>query len=430
MRLVVCPTPSLKGILRLPSSKSYSIRSVLIAACGGQSIISNLSHCKDVQQALKAARALRAKLSFSSDRKTLTICANRQLSQDTIKVHVGESGTVLRFLLPLLALRESSSLVLGEGTLRFRPNRFLTQTLRAMGKEVRGKGFQETIPIRLTKGALRGGDVTIDGSLSSQFISALLMACPLLEEDTRLRISGKTIVSRPYVCMTLEILKRAGIAISRRSDALYFIKGRQVFKGLKCFTVPSDYGLAAFLLAAGALISARLIFKGSFDDTLVQADGQILKFLKQMGVKIEKTKQSLKIYGPYSLRGGSFSLKDCPDLVPIMAVLGLFAKGPVRLCNIAHARVKESDRISDLHRELVKVGAKIQEKKDELIIFPQAVYRENVVLDPHHDHRLAMAFTVLGLKIGVTVKDMQCVAKSYPEFIEDVRTIGFKLQKG
>ncbi|MFA6378442.1 MAG: hypothetical protein WCX16_01490, partial [Candidatus Omnitrophota bacterium] len=320
-------------------------------------------------------------------------------------------------------------LVCGEGTLKSRPNKFLTYTLRKMGKNVQGQGAQETVPIKLGEGALRGGDVSIDGSLSSQFISALLIACPLLAQDTRLKILGKTIVSRPYIAMTLEVLKKAGVAIFKRSDALYFIKGRQTFKGLKHFIVPSDYGLAAFLLAAGALTSSRLVLKGFFDDKLIQADGQILFFLRKMGVKIEKKKQSLKVNGPYVLKGGSFSLKDCPDLVPIMAVLGLFAKGRMRLYDIAHARAKESDRISDLRQELLKVGAKIEEKKDELIIDPQPSYKQNVLLDPHHDHRLAMAFTVLGLKIGATVKDIECVAKSYPEFLSDIGKIGVRLRK-
>ena len=129
------------------------------------------------------------------------------------------------------------------------------------------------------------------------------------------------------------------------------------------------------------------------------------------------------------LKGGNFSLKDCPDLVPIMAILALFAEKKTRLYGIGHARIKESDRISDLRKELLKIGAHVTEKKDELTIYPQENYRSNCLLDPHKDHRLAMAFTVLGLKVGVKIKDVECVAKSYPDFVKDFQKIGATFQK-
>jgi len=429
MMLVVQPTLSLKGSITLPSSKSYSIRTVIIAACGGRSKISNLSSCDDVKQALKASRSLGSKIQLSASSKKLIIRSCHIQDIKFIKVDAGESGTVLRFLLPLLALRKSFSVVTGEGTLKTRPNKFLTSALRKMGKEVYGHGAKETVPIQLGKGILKGGDVCIDGSLSSQFISALLIACPLLDEDTRLKISGKTIVSVPYIEMTTCVLRRAGIKIVKDSNSRYIIKGHQIFKGLRNFTVPSDDGLAAFLLAAAALTSSHVLLKGFFDNTLIQADSHIFNFLKKMGVVIKKKKQSLEIKGPFVLKGGRFSLKNCPDLVPIMAVLGLFAKGKTRLCDIAHARAKESDRISDLRQELLKTGAKIEEKKGELIIYPQPIYKGNVYFDPHHDHRLAMALSVLGLKIGAQVKDIECVTKSYPGFVSDLQHIGGKLKK-
>ena len=193
--------------------------------------------------------------------------------------------------------------------------------------------------------------------------------------------------------------------------------------------VPSDYGLAAFLLASGVLVESNVRLKGFLDSSLVQADGKIMDFLKAMGAEIKKTRSSLELKGPFVLKGGSFSLKDCPDLLPIMSVLALFAQKKTRLYGIEHARIKESDRISDLRKELLKVGAKITEKKDEMIIYPQKEYKENVLLDPHHDHRLAMSFCVLGLKLGVRVKDIECVDKSYPDFVSDFKKLGVKIRK-
>ncbi len=425
MVLTVKPAFFLKGKVQLPASKSYSIRAFIIAACGGRSTIINPSNCDDAKISAKVIRSLGAQVRQTKrgPQEQWDIVASKCKTQLS-RINVQESGTVLRFLLPLLALHGEESTVVGEGTLRGRPNLYLTQTLRAMGIDIRGKGRIESIPIRLKGGVLRGGNISIDGSLSSQFISALLIAAPQLLENTRLMLRGKRIVSMDYIEMTCQVLNKSGIKIDRKSPRAYCMQGKQKFKGLKNFTIPSDYGLAAFLMAAAVLHDSDITLNGNLKDELIQADGHIMDFLYRMGANIRKTSKSIRIKGPCELRGGNFSLKDCPDLVPIMTVLALFAKGRTRLCHIAHARVKESDRISDLRNELLKVGAEIIEKKDEMIIVPKEKYKENRLLDPHKDHRLAMAFCVLGLKLGVRVKDIECTHKSYPDFVRDFKKIG------
>ena len=217
-------------------------------------------------------------------------------------------------------------------------------------------GEKESVPIVFNGGELRGGRVLVDGSLSSQFISALLIALPSLDTDSRIILTGKEMVSQDYIQMTIEILAKAGIVIKRISHREYAIKGGQKFKGLKNFYVPSDYGLAAFAMGAAALLPSDVLLQGNLDDGLIQSDGHILEFLRRMGVDFEKTSRAIKIKGPFDLKGGVFSLKDCPDLVPIMSVLALFAKGKTKLVGIHHARAKESDRISDLRNELLKGG--------------------------------------------------------------------------
>ena len=157
---------------------------------------------------------------------------------------------------------------------------------------------------------------------------------------------------------------------------------------------------------------------------MVQSDRHILEFLRCMGVNFEKTDRLIKIKGPFDLKGGVFSLKNCPDLVPIMSILALFAKGKTKLVDIRHARAKESDRISDLRKELLKVGAHVSETKDALTIDPRTTYKNGRLLDSHHDHRLAMAFTVLGTKIGCRVKGIESSHKSYPAFVQDMKTLG------
>jgi 3-phosphoshikimate 1-carboxyvinyltransferase len=250
-----------------------------------------------------------------------------------------------------------------------------------------------------------------------------LIALPQLKVDSRVILTGKELVSQDYITMTIQILSRAGIAIKKISARQYAVQGRQKFKGLKDFYVPSDYGLAAFPMAAAALLPSEVILEGNLDDTLVQSDAHILEFLKRMGARFRKNAGRIKMQGPFNLKGGRFSLKDCPDLVPIMSVLALFAKGKTRLVDIRHARAKESDRISDLRRELLKVGAHVSETRDALTIEPRATYRKGELLDPHHDHRLAMAFTVLGMKIGCRVKDIESCRKSYPSFVKDIKRL-------
>jgi 3-phosphoshikimate 1-carboxyvinyltransferase len=422
MILQVHPTQSLRGNVALPASKSYSIRAFVVAACGGTSTILHPSDCEDAIVSMNVAKILGADIK-QLKKNVYQVTANPSARLPKI-INVGESGTSLRFILPLASLKTNQTMIVGEGTLRGRPNVFLTQALRNMGKHIRGVGDKESIPIEIQGGSLRGGNIVIDGGLSSQFISALLIACPMLAEDTILRLKGKKVVSADYIVMTLQVLERAGIQIRNKGSRSFMISGRQRYRGLKHFTVPSDYGLAAFLLAAASLVKSNIVFSGYLKDDFIQADGHIMGFLKNMGVRFKKNDKAIHIQGPFQLKGGSFSLKACPDLVPIMAVLALFAKGKTRLYDIGHARAKESDRISDLRNELLKVGAKIVEKSNEMIIEPQKVYKNNCHLDPHHDHRLAMAFAVLGLKLGVVIKDIECSHKSYPGFVRDFKTIG------
>ncbi|MBF0486070.1 MAG: 3-phosphoshikimate 1-carboxyvinyltransferase [Candidatus Omnitrophica bacterium] len=412
----------LKGAVSLPASKSYSIRAFFVALCGGASRIRGVFDSDDARAARRVAKTLGACVSPFSGGFSIRVPEFLQ-KKEFLKVDVAESGTSLRFVLPLLPFYAKKARIEGRGTLKGRPNHHLCQALRKAGVKIQGVGLKESIPISFEGGDLSSGKRVIDGSVSSQFISALMIAGPKAKGNTRLVMSGQ-LVSGDYVTMTRQILSRAGVDVRRISDREFLIKGGQSFKGLKDFYVPSDYGMAAFFMAAAALLPSDVVLKGYFDDRLVQSDAAILPFLKKMGLKLVRTSKSLRIKGPYSLKGGTFFLKDCPDLVPIMAVTAMFAKGVTRLKDIGHARVKESDRITDLRKELLKVGACITEKKDELVIYPDPQnYRGGVVLDPHHDHRLAMAFAVLGLKLGVTVKDVECTAKSYPGFVKALKEL-------
>lgn len=418
----VKPVQKLQGAIQLPASKSYSIRAFFVALCGGKSRILGASDCDDAVVALSVAKTFGAKVSSVRDGYLLSM-PRQPKPRRHLKVPVNESGTSLRFVLPLLPFFSESAEVIGKGTLVGRPNHHLCDSLRSCGLDIRGDGPKESVPISYNGGMLPGGKIAIDGSVSSQFVSALMISAPLAEKDTRLVMTGDTLVSRDYVVMTRQILERAGVRVEPKGRRQFLIPGRQTFKGLKKFQVPSDWGLAAFMMSAAALLPSDVVLKGYFDDDLVQSDGKIVPFLTRMGLKFTRTATALKIKGPQSLKGGIFSLKDCPDLVPIMAVTAMFAKGKTILKDIGHARVKESDRISDLRQELLKVGADMEETRDTLVIHPKDSYKSGITLNPRHDHRLAMAFTVLGARIGVHVQDIECTAKSYPGFYGDFKSL-------
>ncbi len=420
MTFTVPQSQKLQGSIRLPASKSYSIRAFFIAASGGASTVVHASDSDDAKVAIAVARALGCTMHQAKGVWHIQAGAREPLTD----FNVGESGTSLRFLLPLLSLHTSAAKVTGRGTLIGRPNHHLCAALRRQGMDVRGRGPTESVPLLYRGGVLKPGLILIDGSLSSQFISALLIALPRLCGDSRLAITGKQVVSSEYIVMTRRILQEAGIKSTTSGSRVIVVKGNQHFQGLRNFEVPSDYGLAAFPMAAAALLPSKVVLKGHFNAALPQADGHILKFLKLMGARVTSSRQAIALQGPFDLKGGTFSLKDCPDLVPIMSILALFARGRTKLTNIHHARAKESDRISDLRRELLKVGARVSETPDALSIDPILKYKSGQLLDPHDDHRLAMAFTVLGLKIGCRIKNIQCVRKSYPAFVRDMKALG------
>lgn len=429
MNLSIKPALSLKGSIKLPASKSYSIRAFIIAALGGKSKISNVSDCEDVRMARLCCQKLGARLICISNDSWL-VKGIDQAREFPRQINVAESGTTLRFLISILTLSKNPVTINGSGTLRSRPNHYLIRVLRKHGADIRGKGDKETVPIRIKPAKLMGGLMEIDGTLSSQFISSLLITCPNLKEDSRIKITGGYMVSRPYIEMTRQVLQKAGVKVTARNHREYFVKGNQGFRALKNFIVPDDYGLAAFFMVAACLLKSQIILKRNSQDDLVQADKNILPLLKKMGARIKISAQEIIVEGPAKLKGGNFSLRDCPDLTPIMAIAALFAKGKTTLSGISHVRTKESNRISDLRRELLKVGADIEESFDSLVILPRQRLKSRVRLNPHNDHRLAMAFCILGLKIGATVEDVECIDKSYPDFLQDLSKITSSFNQG
>jgi len=419
MKLLIKRTKRLEGKIRAPPSKSYTHRAVIVASMNGNSQISNVSNCDDARMTIRACEMLGATM---RDGDTLNIDGFRgRPKAPSDEINLGESGASLRFALPLVCLTGGNVILIGDA-LRERPVSPLIRAIRDLGG---GASFcPYTVSSITTWGMLRGGTTTVDGSISSQFISSLLMTCPSAKNDSIIKVRGE-LVSKPYVEMTLDVLEKAGITIGH-SENLFFVQGQQKFKSLD-YAIHGDYSSAAFLMAAACLVESDVTITDLVDDK--QGDKKIIDILRSMGADIEKTGDAVHISGPFELEGIEVNCRETPDLVPVLAVLGAFAKGTTRIYDIAHLRYKESDRIYTLTNELRKLDVDVESKIDEIIV-KNSKPRTGVTVNSHGDHRIAMALSLIGLKAGeLTVEGREHISKSYPGFVDDMQHLGARMSR-
>ena len=279
-----------------------------------------------------------------------------------------------------------------------------------------------TPPITV-KGRIRGGNTTISGSVSSQFISALLIASPKAENGMSIQIDGD-LVSKPYLDATIAVMKEFGVNVNTINPYKKYVIPKQDYKPID-FTVPPDFSSMALLLSAAVLVGKDMTISAPKID-LPQGDKAMFSFLEKLGVKI-RIDDTIKVQSPTLLSGGKFDLSNTPDLLPPMAILSLKTSLPIELYNVKHARFKETDRIRILARELTKIGVNVTEKEDGLILEAPKVLKK-ADLDSADDHRLFMAFCIAGMFVGgCTVTDPESVDVSYPTFIKDMNKLKAKI---
>ena len=417
---------ALKGEVRCPSSKSYSHRAIAISSlCPAKSTINNALLARDTLATLAGCRAFGARIHH--DNTIVEVEGLRALAIPENVINAENSGTTIRILSAMAGLTKGGFAVLtGDESLRGRPMQPLLDALKQLGVECFSTKMNGTPPLLIRGGGIAGGSAVIDGSISSQFISGLLIAGIYSKSETRLKISGN-LVSRPYVKATIATMERFGVRIEHDPDLLHF----RIPKGeyTPCsFEVPSDFSTAALLLSAGALVGEKLVVKG-LDFDLPQGDSRIIDFLREMGsnIKVDRAKGEIAVESTESLEGGEFDLGDTPDLLPVMSILALKAKTPVTIKGVAHARVKETDRVANIASELSKLGVSIDEFKDGLTIRPTGELK-NAALEAFNDHRLFMAFTIASMLTEKSiVAGAESVDVSYPNFISDMENMGAQL---
>lgn len=419
----------LKGEVCAPPSKAYTQRMLIAAALSqGTSKISGPLVSDDTQAALRAVTALGAKVEVVED--CWVVEGAQPLKGAQAPIDCGESGATLRFIIPVAALApEPSTFVFGK-SLEKRPIEPLLQSLKQLGVEARSQHISGKASIYVQGGGIAGGKTTMRGDISSQFVSGLMFACPMARVDTEITLT-RPLESKGYVKMTQIVLGEHCVNVSIPEDfGRLSILANQTYKPYD-HMVPGDFSSVAFLLAAAAITRSDVIIK-NLDYGTVQGDKVILNVLKRMGVDGKVCPDSVEIKGKGTLlRAIDVDARNIPDLVPVCAVMACYAKGISKIHDAHRLRYKESDRLLSLYLELKKMGAEIAMGEDSLTVKgPCALH--GAVIDPHTDHRIAMACAVaaLGASGETRIQDAECVRKSYPSFFSDLRFLGVDVVDG
>lgn len=413
----------LSGTARCPSSKSYTHRAIFLAALSeGESKIHNPLISRDTLSSINACKAIGPQI--ISEESSLRIMGTDLKTPDTV-IDAGNSGTTIRIATSVCSLIESGySILTGDSSLRTRPMDPLLCSLGELGVDCFSTKLDGTPPIVVKGGGLNGGNVTIDGSISSQFVSSLLIAAVRARNDVSIIVEGDQ-VSRPYILSTIATMEKFGIEVERDSSLRNFYV--KTGTNSPCiFHVPSDLSSAALMVAAGVLLSKDKIQLSGLNLDLPQGDSNIFSIVRQMNgsIRVDADRGELFVEASERLDGGDFDLKDSPDLLPVVSILALKAKGPVVINGISHARFKETDRVRNITTELRKLGAVVSETLNSISIQAPTTIK-NASLESFDDHRLFMALTIAALLTNHSTLDgAESVDVSYPSFLEDLRRMG------
>ena len=416
--LTIEPSDGLSGTVDAPTSKSYTIRAVLCGLLGdGTSRIMSPLVSRDTNAAFNAVASLGGTLCEIEGGLSITGCAG-EVTAPNDRIDTMNSGTTIRLCTAIAALAQKPVTLTGDESVRRRPINHLLDALAQVG--VRGSSDRGCPPVTVC-GPIMGGKISIVGDVSSQFISAIMMAAPYAESDIELIISTE-LKSRPYVDLTLDMLSRFGVKVENESYQKFILPSGQTYKPCK-YTVEGDYSSAAFILAAAALCAQEVTVTNIFRESL-QADKRIIQILDEMGADVRVRDDSVTIASTEKLKGVKVDLSDCPDLVPIVSCLGTRCEGELEIVNTEHARIKECDRIHAMACELTKMGADICERPDGLLIYGGKLNGAKV--DGWSDHRVIMSLAIAGLVAqGKTViSGAEHMDVTFPDFVQKMGSIG------
>lgn len=422
------------GTARVPGSKSITNRALALAVLAdGATTLEGALFADDTERMMDCLRALGFALEADPARETIAVqgCGGR-IPATAAALFVGNSGTTARFVTPVVALGHGTFTVDGVPRMRERPMGDLIRALRQLGVDAESLGANGCPPLRLYADGLKGGACTVRADTSSQFLSGLLLAAPCADgAETRVQIEGP-ILSAPYIAMTAAMLRQFGGTVHVSDDGReYTVPGRQTYRAPESYTVEPDASAASYFFAAAAISGGRVRVPGIGRNAL-QGDAAFVDVLEAMGCTVTRGDDFLEVTGTADLRGVAWDMNAISDTVMTLAAVAPFAASPTVIENVAHIRHKETDRLSAVAAELTRLGVRVEERADGLTIFP-ADRIAPATIQTYDDHRMAMAFALVGLRApGVVIADPKCVAKTFPDYFDrlDALVAGSRAARG
>ncbi|MEF1278763.1 3-phosphoshikimate 1-carboxyvinyltransferase [Vibrio fortis] len=421
--LTLQPIQKVSGEVNLPGSKSVSNRALLLAALSsGKTRLTNLLDSDDIRHMLNALTKLGVSYQLSDDK---TVCEVEGLggafaSQEALELFLGNAGTAMRPLAAALCLGSGEYVLTGEPRMKERPIGHLVTALREAGADVEYLENENYPPLKIKGTGLKSGTVSIDGSISSQFLTAFLMAAPLAEGEITIRIEGE-LVSKPYIDITLHIMKQFGVDVINNDYQEFVIPAGQQYVAPGDFLVEGDASSASYFLAAAAIKGGEIKVTGIGKNS-IQGDIQFADALEKMGAEIEWGDDYV-ISRVGQLKGIDMDYNHIPDAAMTIATTALFAEGTTAIRNVYNWRVKETDRLAAMATELRKVGAEVEEGEDYIIVQPVSELK-HAAIDTYDDHRMAMCFSLVALSdTPVTINDPGCTSKTFPDYFDKLKML-------
>jgi 3-phosphoshikimate 1-carboxyvinyltransferase len=423
-QLVLEPISRVKGEVIIPGSKSLSNRALLLASlASGETTITNLLDADDIRHMLKALEQLGVEYELSDDR---TRCVVKGKSGPLVQsgeyeLFLGNAGTAMRPLAAALCVCSGGKFTLtGEPRMFERPIGHLVDALLPLGATINYLKDDGYPPLNISGAGLNGGDIEIDGSISSQFLTALLMAAPLAQGDITIRVKGE-LVSKPYIDITLDLMNQFGVSVSHQNYQTFSVSGGQSYTSPGEIMVEGDASSASYFLAAAAIRGGTVRVYGVGENS-VQGDIRFAEVLAQMGAEISYAENYIEATKG-DLNGVDVDLNHIPDAAMTIATVALFAHGPTKIRNIYNWRVKETDRLAAMATELRKVGADVVEGEDFIEITPPTNIT-SAAIDTYDDHRVAMCFSLAAMGgASITINDPGCTAKTFPTYFDLFKSV-------
>jgi 3-phosphoshikimate 1-carboxyvinyltransferase len=418
--LAIRPRGPLDAVVTVPGSKSITNRVLVVAAlASGESVLEGGLESDDTEAMRGCLAALGVAVTQQGDTWTVSGSGGR-LRVPSAPLDARASGTTARFVTAAATLAPGPVVIDGSARMRERPIDDLVNALRGLGAGVEILGQGGCPPVRTLGGGLAGGSTTIDASRSSQYVSAVLLASPLARTPVLLHLQEGVLVSRPYVELTLELMRAFGAHCGWTEDGAIRVEAPAGYTGRR-HRIEPDASAAAYPFAAAAIAGGRVRVPGFARDS-IQADLSLLGVLEKMGCRVRRTGEDIEVQGPAPgerLRGIDVDMNEMPDAALALAVVALFAEGPTVIRNVWNLRIKETDRLAALESELNKLGGRAVAGPDSLRVEPAALH--GAAIDTYDDHRMAMAFALAGLRVpGVVIRDPGCAAKTWPGYFDSL----------